>query len=168
MLYNKVNQLNILYIYPPRLWGFPDSSVGKESTCSATDPCSIPGLGRSPGEGISYPLQYFGLENSMDCRGHGVAESDMTGQLSLSLLLMDLPPLLYPTHPGHHRALSWASCPLEQVPSSYLFHTQSRIYVNPILPFSPTLPLPHSIHMSVIYVCVSVSALKIDSSVPFF
>ena len=38
--------------------GFPDSSVGKESTCKAGDPGSIPGLGRSPGEGISYPLQY--------------------------------------------------------------------------------------------------------------
>jgi len=37
---------------------FPDSSVGKESTCSAGDSSSIPGLGRSPGEGIGYPLQY--------------------------------------------------------------------------------------------------------------
>ena len=39
-------------------WGFPDSSVGKESACSAGDPSSIPGLGRSAGEGIGYPLQY--------------------------------------------------------------------------------------------------------------
>ena len=38
--------------------GFPDSSVGKESACYAGDPSSIPGLGRSPGEWISYPLQY--------------------------------------------------------------------------------------------------------------
>ena len=38
--------------------GFPDSSVGKESTCNAGDPSSIPGPGRSPGEGIGYPLQY--------------------------------------------------------------------------------------------------------------
>ena len=38
--------------------GFPDSSVGKESTCNAGDPCSIPGSGRSTGEGIGYPLQY--------------------------------------------------------------------------------------------------------------
>ena len=37
--------------------GFPHSSVGRESTCSAGDPSSIPGLGRSPGEGIGYPLQ---------------------------------------------------------------------------------------------------------------
>ena len=36
---------------------------------------SIPGLGRSPGEGKGYPLQYFGLENSMDYKAHGVANS---------------------------------------------------------------------------------------------
>ena len=38
--------------------GFPDSSVGQESACNAGDPSSIPGLGKSPGEGIGYPLQY--------------------------------------------------------------------------------------------------------------
>ena len=38
--------------------GYLDSSVGKEFTCSAGDPCSIPGSGRSPGEGIGYPRQY--------------------------------------------------------------------------------------------------------------
>ena len=48
------------------LLGFPDSSVGKESTCNAGDPGSIPGLGRFLGEGNGYPLQYSGLENSMD------------------------------------------------------------------------------------------------------
>ena len=57
--------------------GFPDSSVGKESTCNVGDPSLIPGLGRSPGEGKGYPLQYSGLENSMDSPwGH--KESDMT------------------------------------------------------------------------------------------
>ena len=55
--------------------GFPDSSVGKESTCNAGDPGLIPGLGRSPGEGKGYPLQYSGLENSMDCIVHGVTKS---------------------------------------------------------------------------------------------
>ena len=39
--------------------GFPDSSIVKESACNAGDPGLIPGLGRSPGEGIDYPLQYF-------------------------------------------------------------------------------------------------------------
>ena len=47
--------------------GFPHGSAGKESTRSAGDLSSIPGLGRSPGEGKGYPLQYSGLENSMDC-----------------------------------------------------------------------------------------------------
>ena len=38
--------------------GFPDRSIGKESACNAGDPSSIPGLGRSAGEGIGYPIQY--------------------------------------------------------------------------------------------------------------
>ena len=59
--------------------GFPGGSAGKESTCKAGDLGLIPGLGRSPGEGNGYPLQYSGLENSMDCRVHGVAKS-RTGQ----------------------------------------------------------------------------------------
>ena len=63
--------------------GFLDSSVGKESTCNAGDLGSILGLGRSPGEGKGYPLQYSGLENSMDYIAHGVKkESDTTERLS--------------------------------------------------------------------------------------
>ena len=54
---------------------FPCGSTGKESACNAGDLGSIPGLGRSPGEGKGYPLQYSGLENSMDCIVHGVAKS---------------------------------------------------------------------------------------------
>ena len=50
-------------------------SAGKESACSAGDLGLISGLGRSPGEGKGYPLQYSGLENSMDCVVHGVAKS---------------------------------------------------------------------------------------------
>ena len=42
----------------PKAIGFPDSSVGQESTCDAGDPGLIPGSGRSTGEGIGYPLQY--------------------------------------------------------------------------------------------------------------
>ena len=66
--------------------GFPDSSVGKESACNAEDLSLIPGLGRSPGEGKGYPLQYSGLENSMDYTVPGVAELDRTKKLSLSAL----------------------------------------------------------------------------------
>jgi len=49
-----------------KMRGFPHSSVGKKFTCNAGDPGSIPGSGRSPGEGNGNPLQYSCLENPMD------------------------------------------------------------------------------------------------------
>ena len=55
--------------------GFPCGSAGEESACNVGDLGLIPGLGRSPGEGKGYPLQYSGLENSMDRIIHGVAKS---------------------------------------------------------------------------------------------
>ena len=58
-----------------KAYRFPCGSAGKESTYNVGDLGSIPGLGRSPGEGKGYPLQYSGLENSMDCIVHGVAKS---------------------------------------------------------------------------------------------
>ena len=67
-------------------WGFPGGSAGKESACNVGDLGAIPGLGRYPGEGNSYPLQYSGLENSMDCIVHGVAESDTTEPFSLHIV----------------------------------------------------------------------------------
>ena len=69
---------------------FPGGSDGKETACNAGDPGSDPGLGRSPGEGNGYPLQYFCLKNSMD---HGAwwgyspwgwKESDKTERLTFS------------------------------------------------------------------------------------
>ena len=55
--------------------GFRCGSAGKEFKCNVGDLGSIPGLGRSPGEEKGYPLQYSGLENSMDCIAHGTAKS---------------------------------------------------------------------------------------------
>ena len=55
--------------------GFPCGSAGKEATCNVGDLGFIPGLGRSPGEGKGCPLQYSGLENSMDSIVHGVTKS---------------------------------------------------------------------------------------------
>ena len=52
--------------------GFPGDSAGKESTCNVGDLDLIPGLGRSPGEGKGYPLQYSGLENSRDYTVRGI------------------------------------------------------------------------------------------------
>ena len=55
--------------------GFPCGSAGKESACNAGDLGSIPGLGRSPGEGKGYPFHYSSLESSLDCIVHGVTKS---------------------------------------------------------------------------------------------
>ena len=62
-------------------------SAGKESACNAGDLSSVLGLGRSPGEGKGYPLQYSGLENPGLYSPWGCKESDTTEQLSLSLSL---------------------------------------------------------------------------------
>ena len=66
----------------------PCGLAGKESACNVGDLGSIPGLGRSPGEGKGYPLQYSGLENSMDYVVHGGhKESGTTERLSSHLII---------------------------------------------------------------------------------
>ena len=62
----KLRAINICWELTIYIWVFLCSSVGKESTCNAGDPGSIPGLGRFPGEGNDNPLQYSCLENPMD------------------------------------------------------------------------------------------------------
>ena len=59
----------------PVFLGFPCGSAGKAFACNAGDLGLIPGLGRSPGDGKGYSLQFSGLENSMDCIVHGVTNS---------------------------------------------------------------------------------------------
>ena len=59
----------------PVVLGFPRGSAGKESAYNVGDLGSIPGLGRSPGEGNGYLLQDSGLESSMDCIVHWVTKS---------------------------------------------------------------------------------------------
>ena len=62
--------------------GFPGGSAGDESACNVGDLDLIPGLGKYPGGGKGYPLQYSGLENSMECIAHGVTKvSDATEQI---------------------------------------------------------------------------------------
>ena len=74
-----VNSVPLLHPHPPAHCGgpivFPCGSAGKESACKAEDLGLIPRLGRCPGEGKGYPLQYSSLENSMDRIVHGVTES---------------------------------------------------------------------------------------------
>ena len=65
-------------LLPVHFVGFPGASAGKESTCNVEDLGSIPGLGRSPGEGKGYPLQYSGLGNSRNCRVHRVYKKNLT------------------------------------------------------------------------------------------
>ena len=59
-------------------WGYPRGSDSKASACNAGDQGSIPGLGRSPGEGNGSPLQYSCLENSMDGGAWGVRVDGVT------------------------------------------------------------------------------------------
>ena len=78
LLWTWVYQLSIWlpsfsHSYKPR--GLTCGSAGEESSCNVGDLGAIPGLGRSPEERKGYPLQYSGLENSMDCIVHGVTKS---------------------------------------------------------------------------------------------
>ena len=67
--------LHIMFLMKLKMTSFCCGSAGKESACNVGDLSLIPGLGRSPGEGKGYPVQYFSLENSKDCIVHGVAKS---------------------------------------------------------------------------------------------
>ena len=80
---------------PQLFLGLPESSAGKEPACNAGDSGSIPGLGRSPGEGKGYPLQYSGLENPMGSPRAGHDWATLTSTFTLPTVL----PL--PVHTGH-------------------------------------------------------------------
>ena len=69
-----------------------------------------------------------------------------------------------PTPPGRHRARSWVPCAIQHVPTSHLFYTWKCIYVKPNLPVHPTLHLSLCVHISILYVCISIPALKPGSS----
>ena len=75
---------------------FLSVSAGKESACNTGDLGLITGLGRSPGEGNNYPLQYSGLENFMDSTVHRVAELDTPERLSFSLSPPDIALVFFP------------------------------------------------------------------------
>ena len=83
--------------------GFPDSSIGEESTCNAGDPGLVPQSGRSLGEGKGYPFQYSGLGNSMDCIVHRVTKSQTqlndfhVHRASLVAQLVKNPPAMWET-----------------------------------------------------------------------
>ena len=95
--------LSLWFMYIP-LW-FPCGSASKESAFNMGDLGSMPGLGRSPGERKGYPLQYSGLQNSMDSVVCGVAESDMTERLPFHSI-----PCIYHTAAADAAAKSLQSC----------------------------------------------------------
>ena len=83
-------------------WGFPSSSDSKDSACNTGDPASIPGSGRSPGEGNGKPLQYSGLENPM-VRG--------AWQAALPWVLQSCCQLLQSSAAWHWRQIQGGACP---------------------------------------------------------
>ena len=99
--------------------GLPCGSAAKESACTVVDLGSTPGLGKSPGEGKGYPLQFSGLKNSMDYTVHGVTNSwtRLSDLLSLSLHSTGRYTMSSPAHcsvwlgcfnsPFHHLWSSW-------------------------------------------------------------
>ena len=92
------NKVKTIYIAVFIAMSFPGSSAGKQSACSAGKPGSIPGLGRSPGEGNGYPLQYSCLENLWTEKPGGLqsmvsAESD-TAEHSRAVTAISLHSLL--------------------------------------------------------------------------
>ena len=96
------------------------------------DPGSIPGLGRSPGEGKGSPLQYSGLENPMNCKDHGVAKSDMTESLSLEGLLT-FPP------PTHNQSSAKSAGFMSKIypQSEHIISTASTLTISLIISISP-------------------------------
>ena len=106
--------------YIDLFWGFSHSSVDKESTCNAGDRGSISGLGRSPGEGKGYPLQYSGLENSRGLQRVGHKWVTFTSLLKTSPFGLFALPALH--SPAQEEGLSlailsflnpWVDCPLK-------------------------------------------------------
>ena len=120
----------------PFPWDFPCDSAGKESACNAGDLGSIPGSGRSPGEGKVYPLQYSGLENSIDCIDHGVAKSQTwLSDFHFKVILMygwDGEPLwlTYSPLPDPIAKLSTLQCYLDLYPRISSFLPYLKIQMN--------------------------------------
>ena len=134
--------------------GFPGGSDGKESTCNVGDLGSIPGLGRCPEEGHSYPLQYSCLENSMD-RGAwraivcGVAESDMTEWLSTAHILAQKCHHLWPG----------TQHPTTDLPLSFLVHLPSYILSSSL---SDAGYFIAAVNGCLVQLCATLSALKMN------
>ena len=78
--------------------------------------------------------------------------------------LLNLPPT--PTSQYHHRAPGWAPCVTQQSFPLAIYFTQGHYSFNTTLSFQPTLSFPHCVHKSIRYICISMPALQMGSSVP--
>ena len=114
-----------------KIRSFPGGSDGKESACSAGDQSSIPGLVRSPGEENSYPLQYSGLENSMD-REAWQATVQFSSVAQLCPTLCDSMNCSKPGLPVHHQLRSSLKLTSPTVADGYFTTEHPR---KPILPY---------------------------------
>ena len=151
--------------------GFFCGSAGKESTCSVGDLGSIPWLRRSPGEGNSYPLQYSGMENSMDCIIQRIRHDWMTftftGLSAIRVvssaylrLFIFLPAILIPAYASSsltfHMIYFWH---LHDDISAYKSNKQGKQYTALIYSFPNFDPVPRSMSVSnyCFLTCIQVS-----------
>ena len=124
----------------PVFLGFPCGSAGKESTYNAGALGLIPGLGRSPGEGKAFPLQYSDLENSMDCIVHKVTKRQILLSVFLSVKCITFRPkydIKYKKVIVIHRIscerredLMYRLCALEDSFESYLLPYMQTFFFN--------------------------------------
>ena len=129
----------------PVFLGFPGALAGKESACNAGDLDLIPGLGRSPGEGKGYPLQYSGLENSMDCIVLGVTKSQtqlsdfhfLSLSIVLSLKILNIVP-----YTVYGRTLLFIHYTLYGRTLLFIHYIHNRIHL--LTPNSHSIPHPTS------------------------
>ena len=123
------------------MWGSPGASAGKESTFNEGDLGLIPGLGRSPGEGNGYPVQYSCLENPMD---RGAWKAPVHRAMKIQTQLKQLS-----TH-AHHRSKALVKIVVYTSPSSYsllniLQSAFPHYYTEIIVPASSTLLIQRSL-----------------------
>ena len=151
----------------PVFLGFSYSSAGKESACNAGGLGLIPGLGRSPGEGKGYPLQYSGLENSMECIVHGIAPSWTSLQpptLTPPMQAITELQLEFPVRPFYHVGHPCFLLILRNPPYQPCYHPPvgtSQLLLAPGL--RRVTPTPQSTHASPIDSFISTSMYSLSS-----
>ena len=157
----------LIYLFLTEGWGFPGNSVGKESAWDAGDSGSIPRSGKSPGEGIGYPLQF--VYNIVLVSALHQHESARDIHMSLPSWASFPPPT--PSHPSRLSQSPGLSTLSNTANSHWLSILHTAVYMFPcysVRSSHPLLPSPHHVHKSVLYVWVSNAVLQIGLSVSSF